>query len=178
MLAVGALALSACSNGGGDAASTDGAAAGGDSFKIGVIQLVQHPALDAATEGFQQAFADAGISAEFDVQVANGAPSTAATIAAGFAGDSDIDLVLAGHDHSYTRTHLMDGTTPVLPEGDGAGAAAEYAATPDTNPDDGHDIVHPKDGQVIYITANSSSGSKFESTFSGTSGCSDRSFWR
>lgn len=95
MLAVGALALSACSNGGGDAASTDGAAAGGDSFKIGVIQLVQHPALDAATEGFQQAFADAGIDAEFDVQVANGEQSTAATIAAGFAGDSDIDLVLA-----------------------------------------------------------------------------------
>ncbi len=75
--------------------------------------------------------------------------------------DLDIDLVLAGHDHSYTRTHLMHGTTPVLPEGDGAGAAAEYAATPDTNPDDGHDIVHPKDGQVIYITANSSSGSKY-----------------
>ncbi|WP_286957284.1 immunoglobulin-like domain-containing protein [Brevibacterium sp. UBA7493] len=75
--------------------------------------------------------------------------------------DLDIDLVLAGHDHSYTRTHLMDGTTPVLPEGDGAGAAAEYAATPDANPDDGHDIVHPKDGQVIYITANSSSGSKY-----------------
>lgn len=70
--------------------------------------------------------------------------------------------MLAGHDHSYTRTHLMDGTTPVVPEGDGAGAeAADYAATPDTNPDDGHDIVHPKDGQAIYITANSSSGSKY-----------------
>lgn len=70
--------------------------------------------------------------------------------------------MLAGHDHSYTRTHLMDGTIPVLPEGDGAGAeAADYAATPDTNPDDGHDIVHPKDGQAIYITANSSSGSKY-----------------
>ncbi|MBU8578900.1 immunoglobulin-like domain-containing protein [Brevibacterium luteolum] len=70
--------------------------------------------------------------------------------------------MLARHDHSYTRTHLMDGTIPVLPEGDGAGAeAADYAATPDTNPDDGHDIVHPKDGQAIYITANSSSGSKY-----------------
>lgn len=76
--------------------------------------------------------------------------------------DLDIDLVLAGHDHSYTRTHLMDGTEPVLPEGDGAGAeGAGYAATPDTNPDDGHDVVYPKDGQVIYITANSSSGSKY-----------------
>ncbi len=94
MLAVGSLALSACSNGGGDAASTDGAASG-DSFKVGVIQLVQHPALDAATAGFEQAFTDAGIDVEFDVQVANGEQSTAATIAAGFAGDPDIDLVLA-----------------------------------------------------------------------------------
>ncbi len=94
MLAVGSLALSACSNGGGDAASTDGAASG-DSFKVGVIQLVQHPALDAATAGFEQAFTDAGIDVEFDVQVANGEQSTAATIAAGFAGDQDIDLVLA-----------------------------------------------------------------------------------
>ncbi|UQN15851.1 ABC transporter substrate-binding protein [Gulosibacter sp. ACHW.36C] len=94
MLAVGSLALSACSNGGGDAASTEGAASG-DSFKVGVIQLVQHPALDAATAGFEQAFTDAGIDVEFDVQVANGEQSTAATIAAGFAGDPDIDLVLA-----------------------------------------------------------------------------------
>jgi putative ABC transport system substrate-binding protein len=95
MLAVGSLALSACSNGG-DAGSTEGAGGGGDdTFKIGVIQLVQHPALDAATEGFQQAFTEAGIDAEFDIQVANGEQSTAATIAAGFAGDPDIDLVLA-----------------------------------------------------------------------------------
>jgi putative ABC transport system substrate-binding protein len=94
MLAVGSLALSACSNGGGDAASTDGAASG-ESFKVGVIQLVQHPALDAATAGFEQAFTDAGIDVQFDVQVANGEQSTAATIAAGFAGDPDIDLVLA-----------------------------------------------------------------------------------
>lgn len=87
LVAASSLLLSGC------AAGND---AGGDAeFKIGIVQLVQHPALDAATEGFQQAFKDAGVNAEFDVQIANGETATATTIASGFATDPDIDLVLA-----------------------------------------------------------------------------------
>ena len=31
--------------------------------------------------------------------------------------DLDIDVVLMGHDHVYTRTYMMDGTTPDTSKG-------------------------------------------------------------
>ena len=89
LAAAGALALAGCSNGGG---STEGGNAA--TYKIGINQLVQHPALDAATAGFQKAFDDAGVDVEFDVQNANGEQATAVTIAQTFASQ-DLDLVLA-----------------------------------------------------------------------------------
>lgn len=89
LAAAGALALAGCSNGGGSTEGGDTAA-----YKIGINQLVQHPALDAATAGFQKAFDDAGVDVEFDVQNANGEQATAVTIAQTFASQ-DLDLVLA-----------------------------------------------------------------------------------
>ncbi len=87
LVATTALVLTGCSGGG------DGD--GGDAeYKIGINQLVQHPALDAATEGFKQAFADAGVTVDFNEQNANGEQATALTIAQQFAGD-DLDLALA-----------------------------------------------------------------------------------
>ncbi|WP_069387294.1 purple acid phosphatase family protein [Cellulosimicrobium cellulans] len=56
-----------------------------------------------------------------------------------------VDLVLAGHDHIYTRSHLMEGTTPVAP-------ASEPAVG---------DVLVPDDDQVLYVTGNSASGSKY-----------------
>lgn len=75
-----------------DAASADGAAAG--SFKIGVVQLVEHEALDAANRGFVDALDESGISYEIDQQNAQGDQSTCQTIAAKLVGDED-DLILA-----------------------------------------------------------------------------------
>lgn len=89
LAAASALALAGCSNG-----STDGNDASAADYNIGISQLVQHPALDAATEGFQKAFEDAGINAKFDIQNANGEQGTAVTIAQTFASQ-DLDLVLA-----------------------------------------------------------------------------------
>ncbi len=88
-----ALVLTACSGGGENtpAGGGDGAAA---SYKIGVNQLVQHPALDASVEGFKEAFSEAGIEVEWDDQNANGEQATALTIAQQFA-DGGKDLVLA-----------------------------------------------------------------------------------
>ncbi len=89
-LAAAALTLSACSS----PAATDSGDEAKASYKIGVSQFVQHPALDAATAGFKQAFDDAGVDVEWDDQNANGDQATAVTIAQGFAS-SDLDLVLA-----------------------------------------------------------------------------------
>lgn len=93
LAAASALVLSACSNGG----KSDEGTGGDDSaktYKIGISQLVQHPALDAATAGFKDALKDAGLKVEYDDQNANGEQSTAVTIAQNFAS-SDLDLVLA-----------------------------------------------------------------------------------
>lgn len=89
LVATSALVLTGCSGGddGGEGRSSE-------SYKIGINQLVQHPALDAATAGFIQAFEDAGVDAEFDEQNANGEQATALTISQQFAGD-DLDLALA-----------------------------------------------------------------------------------
>lgn len=90
-LVASALTLTACSGGSGG----DGGDGGEDEpYAIGINQLVQHPALDAATEGFKEAFEEADVEATFDEQNANGEQSTALTIAQQFAAD-DLDLALA-----------------------------------------------------------------------------------
>ena len=61
-------------------------------FKIGVTQIVSHPALDADQKGFEQALKDAGLDAEYDYQNAQGDMSNAQAIARKFKGD-DLDLV-------------------------------------------------------------------------------------
>ncbi|WP_153006508.1 ABC transporter substrate-binding protein [Leucobacter sp. G161] len=90
-IAVAALTLSACSS---TPAATDAGDEAKTSYKIGISQFVQHPALDAATAGFKDAFADAGVEVEWDEQNASGDQANAVTIAQGF-GTAGLDLVLA-----------------------------------------------------------------------------------
>lgn len=87
-----ALTLTACSSDSSGTGSSDSASDA--AYQVGISQLVQHPALDTATEGFKAAFEAAGIEVEFDEQNANGEQATALTIAQTFAG-ADLDLALA-----------------------------------------------------------------------------------
>ncbi len=61
-------------------------------YKIGVLQLVQHDALDASNEGFVAALNDAGIKYELDSQNAAGDSSTCVTVADKFVNDK-VDLI-------------------------------------------------------------------------------------
>lgn len=61
--------------------------------------------------------------------------------------ENGIDLVLMGHDHVYTRSMLMDGTTALKEE------------SFDKNGQPIHEVTNPKG--LTYITANSASGSKY-----------------
>lgn len=75
--------------------SDDGAAASDDKvYKIGVIQYVQHDALDAANEGFFAALDDAGVKYEADKQNASGDQTACQTISEKLVNDQD-DLILA-----------------------------------------------------------------------------------
>ena len=74
-------------------AQADGAS-DGETYKIGVIQLVQHAALDAANEGFFAALDEAGVVYEADQQNASGEQGTCQTIAEKLVNDKN-DLILA-----------------------------------------------------------------------------------
>jgi putative ABC transport system substrate-binding protein len=65
-------------------------------YKIGVSKIVAHPALDAVEQGIQDALNDQGITAEYDLQNANGDVNTAASIAQKFkAANVDIAVGIA-----------------------------------------------------------------------------------
>lgn len=109
---VGALALASCSSDSSDS-STSTDAAGGDSYRVGINQLVQHPALDAATTGFKEAFEEAGVDVTFDEQNANGEQGTALTISQQFAsGNLDLVLAVATPAAQATAQNITD--IPVL----------------------------------------------------------------
>ena len=67
-------------------------AAPAKTYKIGVTQIVSHPALDADQKGFEQALKDAGVEAKYDYQNAQGDMANAQAIARKFKGD-DLDLI-------------------------------------------------------------------------------------
>lgn len=62
--------------------------------KIGILQYVQHPALDKANEGFLAALKDSGIDVDIEQQNAGGEQSAAQTIATKLVNDKK-DLILA-----------------------------------------------------------------------------------
>ena len=92
----GALGLAGCGNSSDDAPAAGSTAASGDgtTYKIGVLQLTEHTALDAANDGFVKALDDSGISYEIEQQNAQNDQSACQTIAQTFVNDG-CDLILA-----------------------------------------------------------------------------------
>ncbi len=86
-----------------------------DTYKVGVCQLVQHDALDAATEGFQQALKDelGEENVEFDVQNAAGDSALCSTITNQFVSDG-VDLILANATASLQAASASTADIPVL----------------------------------------------------------------
>ncbi len=112
LAAAAAFVLSGCTSGSGNQGGGDA-----DSVTIGISQFVQHPALDAAAEGFKQAFIDAGYvegeTVTFDVKNANAEVATATTIAQTFASDGvDLALAIATPSAQAAAQNLTD--IPVL----------------------------------------------------------------
>ncbi len=85
-----------------------------DTYSIGVCQLVEHPALDAATQGFKDALVSKlGDKVTFDVQNAQGEQATAATICNGFVA-ANADLILANATTPLQAAAAATATIPVL----------------------------------------------------------------
>lgn len=95
-------------------AASVSAAADGQKFTVGICQLVQHAALDAATQGFEDALTAAfGDNVTFDFQNAQGDSATCATIANGFVS-SGVDLIMANATPALQAAQAATNTIPVL----------------------------------------------------------------
>lgn len=84
------------------------------SYKVGIVQLTEHKALDAATKGFQDALKDKlGDKVEFDLENAQGEQTTCATISSGFVTDK-VDLIMANATPALQAAAAATNEIPIL----------------------------------------------------------------
>ena len=86
-------------------------------YTVGICQLIQHPALDAATEGFKDGLKKAleaeGRTVVFKEENANGEPDTCAQITSTFVAQG-VDLILANATASLTSAVSATRSIPIL----------------------------------------------------------------
>ncbi len=103
--------LAAC----GSSSSGSGSAGSDGTYTIGICQQMEHPALDAATEGFQDAckekFGEDNV--EFDVQNAQGEQTMCSTIINNFVS-SDVDFILANATLPLQTAAQATADIPIL----------------------------------------------------------------
>ena len=104
------LSLAACG-----AAAEETTPEGGKIYNIGICQLIQHDALDAATQGFKQAVIDqlGAENVKFDEQNASGDSNTCSTIVNTFVAD-EVDLIMANATPALQAAATATSDIPVL----------------------------------------------------------------
>ena len=112
LLALTAIALCACN---GNPEDSKPAPADDGKYTVGVIQLVTHPALDAATEGFVQAVKDklGEENVTFDIQNAANSTDTCATIANALV-TKKVDLIMANATPALQAAYNATLDIPIL----------------------------------------------------------------
>ena len=87
----------------------------GDTYTIGICQLVQHDALDAATQGFKDALIEelGEDKVRFDEQNAQGDSNTCSTIVNSFVS-SNVDLILANATPALQAASAGTNEIPIL----------------------------------------------------------------
>lgn len=85
-----------------------------DAYVVGICQLAQHDALDAATEGFMKALKDKlGDKVKFDLQNASGEATNCTTICAKFVSDK-VDLIMANASGALSAAAQATDTIPIV----------------------------------------------------------------
>ena len=85
-----------------------------DTYTVGICQLVQHPALDAATQGFKDALTEAlGDKVKFEEGNASNDSANCATIDNGFVSGG-VDLILANATPALQAAASATDSIPVL----------------------------------------------------------------
>ena len=87
---------------------------GSTKYHVGVSQLAQHPALDAATQGFIDALTEKlGDSVQIEVKNASGDASACTTIAQSFVSDG-VDLIMANATSALSAAASATADIPIL----------------------------------------------------------------
>ena len=116
MVAAMVLSMTAC--GGNSDSIEEGSSAeesSGEAYNIGICQLVQHEALDAATQGFEDALTElcGEGNVTFDEQNAQGEHNMCATIINQFVSDN-VDLILANATDPLTTAATATADIPII----------------------------------------------------------------
>ena len=109
------VSLGACGNSA-DAAKdgTQSAGASGKVYNIGICQQLEHPALDQATQGFEDVLKEKlGDNVKFDLQNAQNEQANASTIANNFVS-SNVDLILANATTALQACAAATTDIPIL----------------------------------------------------------------
>ncbi|MGM8365981.1 ABC transporter substrate-binding protein [Virgibacillus sp. W0181] len=122
---IAVLALAAC-GGGNDEAETEeentssseeseetGETEEAETYTVGASQIVEHPSLDRAYEGFQAALEEAGLDVEFDFQSAQNDPNNVKPISDGFVADG-VDLIFANSTPSALGAAEATSDIPIV----------------------------------------------------------------
>lgn len=114
MAAAMTVSLGACGGSDSGSASTDKGDSDG-TYNIGICQLVEHEALDAATEGFKDALTElcGEGNVTFDLQNAQGEQSMCSTIINNFVS-ADVDLIMANATAPLTTAATATADIPVI----------------------------------------------------------------
>ena len=97
-----------------EAPAEDTAADSDKVFTVGICQLVQHDALDAATQGFMDTLKEKlGDKVEFDVQNAAGDSAACSTIVNSFVS-KNVDLILANATPALAAAYNATSDIPIL----------------------------------------------------------------
>ena len=129
-------------------------AAPADSYTVGICQLVQHAALDAATEGFKAALTDKlGDSVEFMEQNASGDSATCNIICNQFVSE-EVDLIMANATPALLAASSATNQIPILgtsvTDYGSALAIDDWTGVTGTNISGTSDLA-PLDGQAAML---------------------------
>ena len=125
-----------------------------ETYLIGICQLVQHEALDAATQGFKDALTEKlGDQVSFDEQNASGDSANCITIMNAFLSEN-VDLILANATPALQAAQAATADTPIL-----GTSVTDYATALDVSDWTGATGVNisgtsdlaPLDGQAAMI---------------------------
>lgn len=130
------------------------AAPANDSYVVGICQLVQHAALDAATEGFKAALTDKlGDSVEFLEQNASGDSATCNIICNQFVSE-EVDLIMANATPALLAASSATNQIPILgtsvTDYGSALAIDDWTGATGTNISGTSDLA-PLDGQAAML---------------------------